>query len=84
MDSNELYLFHSPSSGAQFVLFGFRTNLASHFGRSRLPASRGTGASMHNARSPLIHSYGYGSAADRTNCLASFALNPEPFMKYAG
>jgi hypothetical protein len=67
MDINEIYVLHSACSKLHFVLFGFRTNLASHF-----------------ARSPLAHSYGYGPAADRTNCLASFALNPEPFMKYAG
>jgi hypothetical protein len=67
MEINEMYLFRSAYSKVRFVLFGFRTNLASHF-----------------ARSPLVHSYGYGPAGDRTNCLASFALNPEPFMKYAG
>ena len=48
-------------------LFGFRTNLASHF-----------------ERSTLNHSYGYASAADHPNCLASFALNPESFMQYPG
>ena len=48
-------------------LFGFRTNLTSHF-----------------ERSTLNHSYGYASAADRPNCLASFALNSESFMQYSG
>jgi hypothetical protein len=67
MNINALDLLWGAYSSVQFVLFGFSTNLASHF-----------------ARSPLSHSYGYGSAADRTNCLASFALNPEPFVKYAG
>jgi hypothetical protein len=38
----------------------------------------------HFARSPLNHSNGYGSAADRPNCLAKFALILESFMKYAG
>jgi hypothetical protein len=35
-------------------------------------------------RSTLNHSYGYAFAADRPNCLASFALIPEPFMQYPG
>jgi len=38
----------------------------------------------HFERSTLNHSYGYASAADRPNCLASFALNPESFMQYPG
>ena len=51
----------------QFVLLGFRPNLASHF-----------------ARSPSNHSYDYAFSGDRPNCLASLALIPKPFMKYAG
>jgi hypothetical protein len=39
---------------------------------------------LHFERSTLKHSYGYASAADRPNCLASFALNPESFMQYPG
>ncbi len=35
-------------------------------------------------RSPLIHSYGYGSAADRPTLFAIFPLNFVPFMQYAG
>jgi len=35
-------------------------------------------------RSPLNHSYGYASAGDRPNCFASFSLNSDPFMQYAG
>jgi hypothetical protein len=38
----------------------------------------------HFARSPLTHSYGYGSAGDRTNCLARFTLTLERFVQYAG
>ncbi len=38
----------------------------------------------HSARSPLIHSYGYASADDRTDYLARFPLKSEPFMKYPG
>ncbi len=67
MDINELYLLEGSCSSVQFVLLGFRTNLASHFGRS-----------------PLTRSYGYGPAGDRPNCLARFALNPEPLVQYAG
>ena len=36
------------------------------------------------ARSPLIHSDGYASAGDHSNCIATYTLIPEPFMKYAG
>lgn len=49
----------------RFVLFEFRTNLASH-----------------NAIY-TDHSYDYAFSDDRTNCLARFALNLEPFMNYA-
>jgi hypothetical protein len=38
----------------------------------------------HFVRSPLTHSYGYDSAGDQTNCLASFALSLEPFVQYSG
>ena len=36
-----------------------------------------TNLALHFERSTLNHSYGYASSADRPNCLASFALNPE-------
>ena len=45
------------------------------FGFRKNPAS-------YSARSPLIHSYGYVSACDRTDYLARFPLNSEPFMNY--
>jgi hypothetical protein len=35
-------------------------------------------------RSPLIHSYGYASAGDRSTLFAIFPLNFVPFMQYAG
>jgi len=35
-------------------------------------------------RSPLSHSYGYGSAGDRPTLFARFPLNFVPFMQYAG
>jgi len=38
----------------------------------------------HFDRSPLNHSYGYASAGDHPNCFASFSLNSDPFMQYAG
>jgi hypothetical protein len=38
----------------------------------------------YSARSPLIHSYGYVSADDRTDSLAQFPLKSEPFMNYPG
>ncbi len=38
----------------------------------------------YSARSSLIHSYGYASADDRTDSLARFPLNSEPFMNYPG
>jgi len=38
----------------------------------------------YSARSPLIHSYGYASVDDRTDYLAQFPLNSEPFMNYPG
>jgi len=38
----------------------------------------------YSLRSSLIHSYGYASAGDRTDYLARFPLNFEPFMQYAG
>ena len=38
----------------------------------------------YSARSPLIHSYCYASADDRTDYLARFPLNSEPFMNYPG
>ncbi len=38
----------------------------------------------YSARSPLIHSYGYESAGDRTDYLARFPLTSEPFMNYPG
>jgi hypothetical protein len=51
----------------QYVLFGFRANLA-----------------LHLERSPLSHSFGYDSAADRPSCFASYTLIPESFTQYAG
>jgi len=38
----------------------------------------------HFDRSPLNHSYGNAPAGDRPNCFASFSLNSDPFMQYAG
>ncbi len=35
-------------------------------------------------RSPLIHSYGYASAGDRSTLFAIFSLSFDPFMQYAG
>jgi hypothetical protein len=35
-------------------------------------------------RSPLMRSYGYASADDRSTLLARFPLNFVPFMHYAG
>ena len=38
----------------------------------------------YSVRSPLIHSYSYESADDRTDYLARFTLKSEPFMNYPG
>jgi len=38
----------------------------------------------HLERSPLIHSYGYESAGDRSTCFASLPLKSKSFMKYVG
>jgi hypothetical protein len=54
-------------ASAQFVLFGFRKNKASH-----------------SSRSPLIHSYGYASADDRTDYLALIRLSSEPPNELSG
>ena len=35
-------------------------------------------------QSPLIHSYGYASAGDRSTLFAIFSLSFDPFMQYAG
>jgi hypothetical protein len=35
-------------------------------------------------RSPLTHSYGYGSAGDRSTLFAKFPLSFVPFMQHAG
>ena len=35
-------------------------------------------------RSPLTHSYGYGTAGDRPTLFARFPLSFVPFMQYAG
>jgi hypothetical protein len=35
-------------------------------------------------RSPLTHSYGYGSADDRSTLFAQFPLSFVPFMQHAG
>ena len=35
-------------------------------------------------RSPLTHSYGYGSADDRPTLFARFPLSFVPFLQYAG
>ncbi len=35
-------------------------------------------------RSPLTHSYGYGSVGDRPTLFARFPLSFVPFMQYAG
>ncbi len=35
-------------------------------------------------RSPLIHSYGYGSAGDRPTLFARLSLSFAPFMNYPG
>jgi len=38
----------------------------------------------YSARSPLISTYSYASAGNRTDYLARFPLNSEPFMNYPG
>ena len=38
----------------------------------------------YSSRSPLIHSYGYEPAGDRTDSLSRFPLTSEPFMNYPG
>ena len=38
----------------------------------------------YSSRSPLMHSYGYASAADRTDYLARFRLRSESFVNYPG
>jgi len=35
-------------------------------------------------QSPLIHSYGYASAGDRSTLFAIFSLSFVPFMHYTG
>jgi len=35
-------------------------------------------------RSPLIHSYGYASAGDRSTLFTIYSLSFGPFMQYAG
>lgn len=67
MNINIIRLFERFCLRMQFILFGFRPKLTSHF-----------------IRSPLPHRHDYGAAGDHTNCLASFALNSEPFMRYTG
>ena len=45
-----------------------------------------TGEKIHRIF-PLIrftHSYGYACVGERANCFASFSLNSDPFMQYAG
>ena len=37
---------------------------------------------VHHARSPLNHSYSYGSSDDHPTCFASFSLAIEPFAPY--
>ena len=64
---------------------------------NRLPCVLGYGIAVHvvlfgfrenrssySSRSPLMHSYGYESSDDRTDYLARFPLNSEPFMNYPG
>ena len=79
MDFN---LFH-------FVLFGFMNNIFS--GKKYRASPEGVSLmdetnnlALHLERSPLIHSYGYESAGDRSTCLASLPLKSKSFMQYAG
>ena len=59
-------------------VLGYRTSVQFVlFGFSKNRAS-------YSPRSPLMHSYGYASADDRTDYLARFPLKSEPFMKYPG
>ena len=58
-------------ASAPCVLFEFRKNRTSHF-------------STWAARSSLIHSYGNEFSDDRTDYLARFRLQFEPFVKYPG
>jgi hypothetical protein len=43
-----------------------------------------TNLASHLERSPLIHSYGYASAGDRSTCFASLTIKSKSFMHYAG
>jgi len=43
-----------------------------------------TNLASHFAQSFLMNSHHYSSSNDQTNCLASFALNLEPFIKHGG
>jgi hypothetical protein len=38
----------------------------------------------HLGRSPLIHSYDYETAGDRTTCFARLPIKSKSFMQYAG
>ena len=73
----------------QYVLFGFMNNIFS--GKKYRASPEGVSLmdetnnlASHLKRSPLIHSYGYESAGDRSICLASLPLKSKSFMQYAG
>jgi hypothetical protein len=73
----------------QIFLFGFMNNILSGTKYRASPAGvslmeETNNLASHLERSPLIHSYGYGSAGDRPTCLASLPLNSKSFMQYAG
>ena len=73
----------------QFFLFGFMNNILSGTKYRVSPEGMSlmdetNNLASHLERSPLIHSYGYESAADRPTCLASLPLKSKSFIQYAG
>jgi len=68
----------------QYVLFEFMKNLALQPTYREVGSAVGLPGAIRAARSPLIRSYGYRSADDRTDYLARFPLRSELFMNYPG
>jgi len=74
---------------SQAVLFGFMNNIFS--GKKYRASPEGVSLmdetnnlASHLERSPLIHSYCYESAGDRSTCLTSLPLKSKSFMQYVG
>ena len=73
-------MYDKPSQNFNRLRGVLRYGATAHFALFGFSKNR----TSYSERSPLIHSYGYESADDRTDYLALIRLPSEPFMNYPG